>query len=277
VDAGLILAAEDEAELAGVMAHEIAHIAACHAARGRTREQLMQMASLPLMMISGPVGYAAYESLTIAAPLTFMKFSRRFESEADFLGVQYMYKAGYDPQAFIAFFERIRNLDKRKENLVVKAFRTHPPTVDRIERTQQEIGTLLPLLAQYKVDSSELHDIKERLSQAENGLHIERYREQTPKLKPQAFCLRYSERDEMTSHFVAKSSVEAGTNDSIFQAFFMNRKRLSSCGVQLTLPARHPAELSAPPAGRSRPKTLRLPTAARLPAMRECNASALRN
>ncbi len=127
MDAGLILAAEDEAELAGVMAHEIAHVAACHAARGQT-EQLMHMASLSLMMLTGLVGYAAYESLTIATPLTFMKFSRRFESEADFLGVQYMYKAGYDPQAFIAFFERIRNLDKRKENLVVKAFRTHPQT-----------------------------------------------------------------------------------------------------------------------------------------------------
>src|SRR5947209_10298721 len=92
VDSGLILAADSEAELAGVMAHEIAHVAACHAARGRTRGQLMNLASLPMMMVGGPIGYVAYESMTIATPLTFLKFSRKFESEADFLGVQYMYK-----------------------------------------------------------------------------------------------------------------------------------------------------------------------------------------
>jgi len=172
VDVGLILAAESEAELAGVMAHEIAHVAACHSARGRTRGQLMNLASLPLMMIGGPIGYVAYEGLTVATPFTYMKFSRRFESDADFLGVQYMYKAGYDPQALTSFFEKVKALEKRKEGVVVKAFRTHPQTPQRIENTRQEIATLLPPLTQYKVDTSEFQEIKARLNQAQGGLRI---------------------------------------------------------------------------------------------------------
>jgi predicted Zn-dependent protease len=172
VDTGLILAADNEAELAGVMAHEIAHVAACHAARGRTRGQLMNMASLPLMMIGGPVGYAAYEGLAIATPLTFFKFSRKFEAEADYLGVQYMYKAGYDPQALTSFFERVRSMEKRKESPVAKAFNTHPQTPDRIFKTQREIQMLLPPEAQYKVDSSEFEDVKDHLNRMQGGLQI---------------------------------------------------------------------------------------------------------
>jgi beta-barrel assembly-enhancing protease len=170
VDSGLILAAESEAELAGVMAHEIAHVAACHAARGHTRGQLMNLASLPLMMIGGPVGYVAYESLTIATPLTYFKFSRKFEAEADFLGVQYMYKAGYDPQALTAFFERVRSMEKRrrKQGTVARAFQTHPQTPERIEKTQEEIATMLPPETQYRVDTSEFQDMKARLSKLEN-------------------------------------------------------------------------------------------------------------
>src|SRR5436309_14389150 len=173
VDSGLILAADSEAELAGVMAHEIAHVAACHAARGRTRGQLMNLASLPMMMVGGPIGYVAYESMTIATPLTFLKFSRKFESEADFLGVQYMYKAGYDPQALTAFFEKVKALEKRPQNAVVKAFQTHPQTPDRIQKTQNEISTLLPPEAQYKVDTSEFQDVKATLNSIVNRLSID--------------------------------------------------------------------------------------------------------
>jgi beta-barrel assembly-enhancing protease len=175
VDSGLILAADNEAELAGVMAHEIAHVAACHVARQTTRGKMLNMASLPLMMIGGPIGYAGYEALTIATPLTYLKFSRRFESEADFLGVQYMYKAGYDPQALTTFFEKIKSLERTKESVVAKAFRTHPQTPDRILKTQAEINTLLPPQAEYKVDTSDFEDTKTRLESLENRgrLHFE--------------------------------------------------------------------------------------------------------
>jgi beta-barrel assembly-enhancing protease len=172
IDSGLILAADNEAEFAGVMAHEIAHVAACHAARGRTRGQLMNLASLPMMMVGGPVGYAAYEAMTIATPLTFFKFSRKFEAEADYLGVEYMYKAGYDPQALTAFFEKVKAMEKRPQSAVVKAFLTHPQTPDRIAKTQHEISTLLPPQPQYTVDTSEFEDIKARLNKIDNPLKL---------------------------------------------------------------------------------------------------------
>jgi len=171
VDSGLILAAENEAELAGVMAHEIAHVAACHVARQNTRGKMMNMAAIPLMMIGGPIGYAGYEALTIATPLTYFKFSRRFESEADFLGIQYMYKAGYDPQALTAFFEKIKGLERNKEGAVAKAFRTHPQTPDRIEKTQAEINTILPPQMEYKVDTSDFEETKSHLENLQNYGH----------------------------------------------------------------------------------------------------------
>ena len=163
VDSGLILAADNEAELAGVMAHEIAHVAACHAARGRTRGRLMNMASIPMMMVGGPIGFAAYETMTVSAPITYLKFSRHFETEADFLGVEYMYKAGYDPQALTSFFEKVKGMERVKDSRVARAFATHPQTRDRIQKTQEEINTLLPAETQYKVDSSDFQDVKAKL------------------------------------------------------------------------------------------------------------------
>src|SRR5581483_4265192 len=154
----------------------IAHVAACHVARQNTRGKMINMASIPLMMIGGPIGYAGYEALTLAAPLTYLKFSRRFESEADFLGVQYMYKAGYDPQALTAFFEKIKSMERSKESVVAKAFRTHPQTPDRIEKTQAEINSLLPARDEYKVETSEFETTKTRLESLENRgpLHFEK-------------------------------------------------------------------------------------------------------
>ena len=168
VNSGLILAADEEAELAGVMAHEIAHVAACHAAREQSRGNLMQMASIPLIFIGGPIGYAGYEAAGVALPMTFLKFSREFESQADYLGVQYMYKSGYDPSAFVTFFEKIEAMDKKKPGTLAKAFDTHPQTPDRIEKTQQEIASILPARPQYIVSTSEFDDVKSRLAAIEN-------------------------------------------------------------------------------------------------------------
>lgn len=174
VDSGLILAADNEAELAGVMSHEIAHVAACHAAREISRGQLMNLASIPLIFVGGGIGYAAQSLMGIAMPLGFMKFSRGFESEADFLGVEYLYKAGYDPQALTSFFEKVKALEKQRPGTLAKAFDTHPQTPDRIEKTQKEINTLLPPEPEYKVDTSEFEDIKARLAMLENRHKIDR-------------------------------------------------------------------------------------------------------
>ncbi|HXP15626.1 MAG TPA: M48 family metallopeptidase [Terriglobales bacterium] len=168
VNSGLILAADEEAELAGVMAHEIAHVAACHAARENTRGTLMQMASIPLIFVGGAVGYAGYQAAGLALPLTFLHFSRGFEAEADYLGLEYMYKSGYDPQAFISFFEKVQAQEKKKPGTLAKAFATHPQTPDRIAKSQEEIATVLPARPQYVVSTSEFDDVKSRLAAIEN-------------------------------------------------------------------------------------------------------------
>jgi beta-barrel assembly-enhancing protease len=168
VNSGLILAADEEAEMAGVMAHEIAHVAACHYGREMTRAQLLQMASIPLIFIGGAIGYGAYEASGLAIPMTFLKFSRGFEAEADYLGVEYMYRAGYDPSAFISFFEKIQAMEKKKPGTLAKAFETHPPTADRIEKSQDEIRKILPSKQQYIVTTSEFDEVKARLASIEN-------------------------------------------------------------------------------------------------------------
>ena len=169
VNSGLILAADDDAELAGVMAHEIAHVAARHATREMTRANYAQMATIPLVFVSSWGIYeAASMAIQIALPLTFMKFSRGFESEADYLGLQYMYKAGYDPQAFISFFEKVKAQEKTKPGTLAKAFATHPQTPDRIEKSQQEIRNILASRPEYIVNTSEFNDVKARLASLEN-------------------------------------------------------------------------------------------------------------
>jgi predicted Zn-dependent protease len=183
VDSGLILAADNEAELAGVMAHEIAHVAACHAARQATRGNLANLASIPLIFVGGGIGYAVRNAAGLALPVTFLKFSRGFESEADFLGLEYMYKAGYDPQAFISFFEKVEAKEKKKPGTLAKAFSTHPQTPDRVEKSQQEIQNVLPGEAQYKLDTSEFQDIKSRLAELENRHKVLENNENRPTLR----------------------------------------------------------------------------------------------
>ena len=168
VNSGLILNADEEAELAGVMAHETAHVCAHHAVREMTRMNYAQLGTIPLIFIGGWTGYGIYEAASIGIPITFMRFSREFESQADYLGVQYMYRAGYDPQAFITFFEKVQALEKRKPGAVAKVFADHPQTPDRILHTQEEIARILPARDEYMVTSSEFDEVKARLARIEN-------------------------------------------------------------------------------------------------------------
>jgi beta-barrel assembly-enhancing protease len=169
VNSGLILAADEEAELAGVMAHEIAHVAARHAMQQMTRAQYASMATIPLVFVgSWGVYQAASMAINLALPLTFMKFSRNFESEADYLGVQYMYKSGYDPQAFISFFEKVEAKEKKNPGVLARAFASHPPNTERITKTQEEIKRILPTQPQYIVSTSEFDSVKARLASLEN-------------------------------------------------------------------------------------------------------------
>lgn len=168
VNSGLILAADNEAELAGVMAHEIAHVAARHTTRQLTRYQFINYASLPLIFVGGGIGLAAREAAGIGIPMTFLKFSRGFEAEADYLGIQYMYKAGYDPNEFVNFFEKIQAQEKKKPGSMAKVFTDHPQTPDRITKSQEEIATILPPRDQYIETTSEFNDMKSRLAAIEN-------------------------------------------------------------------------------------------------------------
>ncbi len=168
VNSGLILAADEEAELAGVMAHEIAHVAARHATRQMTRGNWANIGTIPLIFVGGGIGYAARSLASLALPMTFLSFSRGFEAEADYLGLQYMYKTGYDPQAFVSFFEKLQAKEKKKPGTLARAFSTHPQTPDRIEKSQEEIGTILPARPQYVVSTSEFDDVKARLAAIEN-------------------------------------------------------------------------------------------------------------
>src|ERR1043165_3596029 len=126
VNSGLILAADEEAELAGGMAHEIAHVAARHATRQMTRAQWANIGTIPLIFVGGGIGYAVRSAAGLGLPLTFLTFSRGFEAEADYLGLQYMYKSGYDPQSCFSFFEKVQATEKKKPGSLAKAFATHP-------------------------------------------------------------------------------------------------------------------------------------------------------
>jgi beta-barrel assembly-enhancing protease len=170
VNSGLMLRADSEAELAGVMAHEIAHVAARHSTKRETKGQLAQLATIPLILLGpgGWAGYGIYQGLNFAIPLTFLKFSRGDEAEADYLGLEYMYKTGYDPNAFVTFFEKVQAEEKRRPGTVPTIFSTHPPTADRVENVQKTIGTILPARDQYIVTTSEFDTVKDRLQRLEN-------------------------------------------------------------------------------------------------------------
>ena len=173
VNSGLILKADNEAELAGVMAHEIAHVAARHGTRQATRGEIANLATIPLIFMGGWTGYGIQQAASILVPVGFLKFSRGFESEADMLGLEYMYKAGYDPTAFVDFFEKIETLEKRKPGTMAKVFSTHPMTDDRIKSAQKNIQQLLEAKPEYVLTTSEFNDVKSRLLAMHNKRKIE--------------------------------------------------------------------------------------------------------
>lgn len=168
VNSGLILAADDEAELAGVMAHEIAHVAARHGTKQESKAELLNIASIPLIFVGGPVGYGIRQAAGLLVPMSFLKFSRKSEAEADYLGVQYLYKSGYDPSAMVRFFEKLQAKEKAKPGSVSSLFSSHPPTADRILKVQDTIETILPPAERYVETTSEFDRIKTILAKAEN-------------------------------------------------------------------------------------------------------------
>jgi predicted Zn-dependent protease len=183
VNTGLMLKADNEAELAGVLAHEIAHVAARHGTKQATRGQLINYASIPLIFLGGWAGYAIQEAASVAIPMGFLQFSRGMEAQADHLGLEYMYKAGYDPLAFVDFFERIETLEKKKPGAVAKVFSTHPMTDDRIKHAQDEIQNELKPEPEYVLDTSEFHDVRDRLAMIENRRKGDFGNESRPTLK----------------------------------------------------------------------------------------------
>lgn len=164
VNTGLILRADNEAELAGVMGHELAHIAARHGTRQATRGQIANFASIPLLFMGGWTGYAIRQAAGLAVPMTFLTFSRGFESEADLLGIQYLYKAGYDPGSYVDFFEKLQAMEKRKPGTLSKVFRSHPLTEDRITESQKTIEKYLQEKPEYVLTTSEFDEVKDRLA-----------------------------------------------------------------------------------------------------------------
>ena len=184
VDRGLIMEVDSEAELAGMMAHEIAHVAARHASRSATRRYAWNMLSIPLIYLGGPAGFGIRQAAGMGVPLTFKKFDRDAEIEADLLGIEYQYAAGYDPQAFVEVLERLNSKEKQRrarmakvpvfnflakmplQGGIARAYAGYPSTEERIQRAQAEISTLLPGRKEYIVDTGDFQDVKDRLAWA---------------------------------------------------------------------------------------------------------------
>ena len=185
VFSGLILQADEESELAGVMAHEIAHVCARHGTRGATKAEITQIAALvgSIFIPYTWTGYALYEGMQFAIPLQFLKFSRDNEREADFLGLQYMYKAGYDPNSYVTFFEKIQAEEKRRPGSIPKVFADHPPTAERIRNIQQEIARILPARSEYIVTTSEFDVVKARLRMIQNRSKLTKQDSSKPTLR----------------------------------------------------------------------------------------------
>jgi predicted Zn-dependent protease len=172
INSALIRTADNEAELAGALAHEIAHVAARHYTRQASREQILNFAMIPLVFIGGLPGIAIREGAELAKPLAFKKLSRNAEAEADMLGIQYLYKAGYDPTALVDFFEKISAQEKSKPGMFGRMLLSHPALGSRIRSIQKQIQADLNPRPQYLIQTSEFQLVKERLIAIENGNRV---------------------------------------------------------------------------------------------------------
>lgn len=182
VNKGVILAADSEAELVGVMAHEIAHVTARHGVEQASKATLVNYAFIPLIFMTGGLGTIAQQAAQIAVPLTFLKFSRNMEAEADKLGAQYLWASGYDPMHFLSFFEKLEKKEKHKPGTLSKLFGSHPPTLDRIQKVTNLLGRF-PDKDEYTISTSEFIRVKNRLLAITNtkNLGIDGNRDTGPK------------------------------------------------------------------------------------------------
>lgn len=185
VNSGLILRADEESELAGVMGHETAHVCLRHGTKNATKQEIVQLVSIPAMMFIpySLAGLAMYQGMNLAIPVAFLKFSRDEEHQADYFGLQYMYKAGYDPNAFVSFFEKIETAERKQPGTVATIFADHPPTPDRIEAIQKEIATILPARDEYVVSTSEFDAVKKRLQMIESNQKVNNANPNKPALR----------------------------------------------------------------------------------------------
>jgi beta-barrel assembly-enhancing protease len=182
INSGLILAADSEAEIAGVMAHEIAHVAARHGVEQASKGKLFQYLSIPLIFVGGPIGAIVQNAAGLLVPLTFLKFSRGAEEEADRLGLQYMWAAGYDPTAMMSFFEKLKSREKKEPGTLAKVFSSHPTTGNRIEKAQKLL-TRFPERDEYTLTTSEFGAVKEKLLAITNQSKLEKGENGGPSLK----------------------------------------------------------------------------------------------
>jgi beta-barrel assembly-enhancing protease len=183
IDTGLIRLTESEAELAATLAHELGHVAARHATRQATQSTIASIATIPLVLLGGPAGLLARNVATVAMPMSFLKFSRVFETEADALGLQYMYEAGYDPSGSVDIFERLEAMEKKRPGTIAQLFKTHPMTSDRIQKAQKNIQTQLPPREEYVITTSEYEEVRSRLSDILNSHKLNAPVEKKPTLR----------------------------------------------------------------------------------------------
>jgi predicted Zn-dependent protease len=164
LNTGLIGLSANESQLAAAMAHELGHAAGRHATRQATRRELVGLSAIPLFALGGWPGIAAGGAASGLAPMAFFKSSRAFENEADLFGVEYLWKAGFDPSASVDLFETLESTERRQPGAVARLFRSHPLTPERIEKTQKTIDRLLPARDQYVINTSEYEEMRVKLA-----------------------------------------------------------------------------------------------------------------